>query len=90
MNFESVRSLISAGLGIGFWPEYSWDSIWQKSTNVALLPIKSPDCKRDIIITYNPQFSDNPIVKDFYEFLIQFAMDCKEEHERNRQLNGRI
>ena len=89
MNFESVRSLISAGLGVGFWPEYSWESIWQKSQNVVLLPIKSPECKRDVIITYNPQFSDNPFVKDFYEFLIQFALDCKEENERNRQMNGR-
>ncbi|MGN0153288.1 MAG: LysR family transcriptional regulator [Lachnospiraceae bacterium] len=83
MNFESVRSLISAGLGVGFWPEYSWESA-KPSTNMELLPIKSPECKRDIIITYNQQFSENPIVQDFYEFLIDFAMDCKEQHQRSR------
>lgn len=84
MNFESVRSLISAGLGVGFWPEYSWESA-ESSKNMVLLPIKSPECKRDIIITYNRQFSENPIVKDFYDFLIDFAMDCKEQHQMSRE-----
>ncbi len=84
MNFESVRSLISAGLGVGFWPEYSWESA-EPSKNMVLLPIKSPECKRDIIITYNQQFSENPIVKDFYDFLIDFAMDCKEKHQISRE-----
>lgn len=81
MNFESVRSLISAGLGVGFWPEYSWESA-EHSNNMVLLPIKSPECKRDIIITYNPQFSENPMVKDFYDFMIDYAMKCKEKHQK--------
>jgi len=85
MNFESVRSLISAGLGVGFWPEYSWENA-EPSKNVVLLPIKYPECKRDIIITYNKQFSESPVVEDFYEFLIDFAMDCKERYqERHRR-----
>ncbi len=83
MNFESVRSLISAGLGVGFWPEYSWEDATH-STNMALLPIKSPECKRDIIIAYNEQFSANPIVKDFYEFLIAYAKDCRDRHQKAR------
>lgn len=83
MNFESVRSLISAGLGVGFWPEYSWESA-EHSNNMVLLPVKSPECKRDIIITYNPQFSNNPCVKEFYDFLISYAMDCKEQHQKMR------
>lgn len=83
MNFESVRSLISAGLGVGFWPEYSWESA-KPSKNMVLLPIKSPECKRDIIITYNQQFSGSPVVKDFYEFLIEFSMECKERYQKNR------
>lgn len=83
MNFESVRSLISAGMGVGFWPEYSWEDA-EHSTNMVLLPIKSPECKRDIIIAYNEQFSANPIVKDFYEFLIEFAKDCRDRHQKAR------
>lgn len=77
MNFEAVRSLISAGMGVGFWPEYSWENA-ELSTNVVLLPIKSPECKRDIIITYNEDFSGNPIVKEFHDFLIDFALERKQ------------
>lgn len=83
MNFEAVRSLISAGLGVGFWPEYSWENA-ELTKNVVLLPIKSPECKRDIIITYNEQFSGNPIAKEFYEFLIAFAMERKEQYQKSR------
>lgn len=81
MNFEAVRSLISAGMGVGFWPEYSWENA-ELSTNVVLLPIKSPECKRDIIITYNEDFSGNPIVKEFYDFLIEFTLERKQANMR--------
>lgn len=84
MNFEAVRSLISAGLGVGFWPEYSWENT-VSSKNVVFLPIKSPECKRDLIITYNQQFTGNPLVHDFHDFLIEFAMDCKEQYRKSRE-----
>lgn len=84
MNFEAVRSLISAGLGVGFWPEYSWESA-EHSKNMVLLPIKGPECKRDIIITYNKEFSDNPVVEEYYQFLMEYAMECKEAHQQMRQ-----
>lgn len=84
MNFESVRSLISAGLGVGFWPEYSWVNA-ELTKNVVLLPIRSPECTRDIIISYNEQFSESEIAREFYEFLIAFAKNRKEEYQRSRE-----
>lgn len=84
MNFESVRSLISAGLGVGFWPEYSWESA-EPSKNVVLLPIKGQECKRDILIMQNMQTGRNKIVKEFYDFLISFAMECRDRHQRSRK-----
>ncbi len=81
VNFESVRSLISAGMGVGFWPEYSWDTT-RNYKNMTLLPIKSPDCTRDIIFTYNPQFSESNIAKDFYDFLIDYTKQRKMHHEK--------
>ena len=86
MNFESVRSLISAGLGVGFWPEYSWESA-EPSKNVVLLPIKGQECKRDIIIAYGEQAKNNLIVKDFYKFLLAFAMECRDRHNKSRENN---
>ncbi len=86
VNFESVRSLISAGMGVGFWPEYSWDTT-KNYQNMKLLPIKSPDCTRDIIFTYNPQFSESEIARDFYEFLIKYTKERKEHHEKIMEQN---
>ena len=86
VNFESVRSLISAGMGVGFWPEYSWDTT-RSYQNMTLLPIKSPECTRDIIFTYNPQFSESEIAKDFYDFLIQYTQERKEHHEEIMEKN---
>ena len=83
MNFEAVRSLISAGLGVGFWPEYSWGDA-NSSENVVFLPIKNPECKRNIIIAYNQQFTGNPLVKNFHDFLFEYAMECKEQNRKRR------
>lgn len=44
----AVQNLIAAGLGIGFWPHYTWGS--NETDGVLLLPIKEPDCRRDIVI----------------------------------------
>lgn len=80
MNFEAVRSLISAGLGVGFWPEFTWESAIS-SSSVTFLPIRSPECKRDLIITCNPQFTGSPLVQEFHDFLIAYARDCKEKYQ---------
>ncbi len=80
MNFEAVRSLISAGLGVGFWPEFTWENAIS-SPNVTFLPIRSPECKRDLIITRNPQFTGSPLVQDFHDFLIGYAKECRDKYQ---------
>ncbi|MCC8024269.1 MAG: LysR family transcriptional regulator [Clostridium sp.] len=74
---ESVRNLIAAGLGIGFWPQYSWGPLtsdWgpmSAHSPVKLLPIRDQVCRRQIILMCSPHGVANPIVKDFCNFLIQ-------------------
>ena len=74
---ESVRNLIAAGLGIGFWPQYSWGPLsaeWgplAPQSPVKLLPIKDQVCRRQIILMCSPHGKENPIVRDFCDFLIQ-------------------
>ena len=70
-NPEAVRNLISAGLGIGFWPKYSWGSL--KSPHVVLLPIESPVCKRTIVISCRKGAESNVIVSDFYHFILRYV-----------------
>ena len=62
---ETVRNLIAAGLGIGFWPQYSWESSFSK--HVKLLPIKvrSADARSSLLFR-NP----NNIIARSWNFMI--------------------
>ena len=74
---ESVRNLIAAGMGIGFWPACSWGPL---TTNfggspghfpVKLLPITDQKCRRQIILTRSEKGKKSPIVADFCDFLVE-------------------
>lgn len=64
---STVRGLIGSGMGIGFWPAYTWGSI--RSDNVMLIPISSPKCSREITVVCNNIQSAAAL--DFYDFLCQ-------------------
>ena len=68
---ESVRNLIAAGLGIGFWPQYSWGDMSTK--HVVLLPIKDQVCRRSIILIQSSKGKEHPILGDFCRFLTENA-----------------
>lgn len=67
---QAVRNMIAANIGIGFWPQISWELI--ESNNVKLLPIVDPKCSRDILISYSKNKSDNSKIENFYTFLTDF------------------
>lgn len=74
---ESVRNLIAAGLGIGFWPQFSWGPLTSEwgpmspHSPVKLLPIRDQICRRQIILLCSSHGRENPVVMDFCQFLIQ-------------------
>lgn len=70
-NPETVRNLISAGLGIGFWPEYSWGLFSNKT--ISLVPIQQPVCERDIILTVRPDHISQTVLEDFCHYLSEYA-----------------
>lgn len=72
---EAVKNLIGAGLGIGFWPQYSWGPI--TTGNVALIPIVKPVCKRDIVVIYNQNRPPSPIVNGFYAYLKEYVEELR-------------
>lgn len=45
----AVRDMIAAGMGIGFWPAYSWGNI--ADGHITLLPITDMRCHRTIILS---------------------------------------
>lgn len=68
---ESVKNLIAAGLGIGFWPQYSWGSLTTKQ--VVLLPIRGQVCRRRIVLIRSPKGKRNPVLDEFCIFLTDNA-----------------
>lgn len=75
---ESVRNLIEAGLGIGFWPEKSWGG--DPGPRVKLIPISYPTCRRNLIVSLFEQAKDKQAAIDFMEFLCE----CFEEEKADR------
>lgn len=67
---ESVRNLIAAGLGIGFWPEKSWGVL--PGPQVVLIPIRFPICRRDILVTVFEQAREKPIVEEFLNYMCEY------------------
>ncbi len=63
-NPGTVRNLIAAGSGIGFWPDRIWGD---PSGEVKLLSIKGLDCSREILLRNNhPEF---PAAAGFFQYL---------------------
>lgn len=63
----AVRNLISSGVGVAFWPEFSWGKI--NNAHIKLLKIINPDCQREIIV-YLTDKKNSPVCDEFYEFLV--------------------
>lgn len=63
----AVKNLIAAGVGVAFWPEFSWGEM-EHANNIKLLRIKDPDCKREIITYLLEESSETS--EAFYAYLI--------------------
>lgn len=66
---ESVRNLIVAGLGVGFWPKKSWGGL--PEDRVALVPIGYPVCSRDLLLTVFEQAKEKAAVMEFLTFMCE-------------------
>lgn len=67
---DVVKEAIAAGIGVGFWPEYSWGKIDKR--RIRLLKITDSVFKRDIIITYKKNKQNNSKAENFYNFLTNY------------------
>lgn len=74
----TVRDMIGASAGVGFWPEYSWGKL--NSKTVALLPISSPQCMREIIICRHGGAANSAYVDEFYEYLVKAFKNAQRNH----------
>lgn len=65
-----IRKLIEGGMGIGFWPAFSWGSF--TSARAVLLPVKNPVCKRNLIVHITEEGTKNPNAVKFYTYMISY------------------
>ncbi len=79
-NLASVKNMIMANMGVGFWPEFTWGNI--ESEHVKLLEIEETLCERNIVISCNLNKIDNSNVIEFYEFLKNYCIRKKAESGR--------
>ena len=68
-----VQSIVSSGIGIAFWPEYSWGEV--NTADIILLPISNPICQRELIMELFHRPLQSHHAENFYEFLLkQYAI----------------
>ena len=66
-NALAVKDAIASGIGVGFWPEFSWGRV--NNRKIRLLKITDADFRRDIVITLRKNKQDNSRTERFYRFL---------------------
>ena len=71
-NPATVKNMIAAGMGVGFWPEFTWGEL--DSDGVRLIEIVEPVCVREIQFHYRKNKLDHSTVEDFFEFLTSFCL----------------
>lgn len=71
-NPATVKNMIAAKMGIGFWPEFTWGEL--DSDGVRLIEICEPTCVREIVFSYRKNKVDCSAATDFFEFLREFCM----------------
>lgn len=69
---ETVRNMIAAHMGVGFWPAFTWGRL--KPMDMQLLDVSDPPCRRSIIVRRQKNRVDLRIVDDFFDYLCDFFM----------------
>lgn len=69
-SYLTVRNFIGAGLGVGFWPAYTWGN--EEHPDTVLIPIKTPICERILTVSLHRNRGITPAASDFFAYLDRF------------------
>ncbi len=69
---STVRSLVSAGLGVSFWPRLTW-GFFSDNNPVKTLHIKDVNCRRTLYCSVPPESKNSEATQLFKDFLIQYT-----------------
>ena len=73
-NPYTVKNMIASGMGVGFWPRYSWGRI--ESSDVQLVPVSYPECSRSVIVE-KTENRHSETVDLFFEYLKERLTELK-------------
>lgn len=74
-NVSAVKNLIGASIGVGFWPQHTWET--HEGSGMTLLPISEPKCKRDIIVQLHHESENYEEAFRYFEYLVGFFEKLK-------------
>ncbi|MBE7041449.1 MAG: LysR family transcriptional regulator [Ruminococcaceae bacterium] len=80
----TVKNIIKAGAGVGFWPEFSWSEFPTEDIN--LIPIANPICQRELIIGLHMNQFTPPVVTEFYSFLLEYIKQQTKSQSQQERL----
>lgn len=72
---DTVKNLIAGGLGVGFWPHYTWGQ--GNMEQIKLLPISVPSCQRDIILQLHQHAKQHTEAVSFFQFLWHYLQNLR-------------
>lgn len=67
---SAVKNLIGASIGVGFWPQYTWEET--DESKMTLIPVSEPECKRDIIIQLHSGAFEHEAAAEYFDYLTDF------------------
>ena len=74
-NASAVKNLIGASIGVGFWPQHTWET--HEGSGMTLLPISEPKCQRDIIVQLHYDSESHEEAFRYYKYLVEFFEELK-------------
>ena len=74
-NAAAVKNLIGASIGVGFWPQHTWET--HEGSGMTLLPISDPKCQRDIIVQLHHESESHDEAFRYYKYLVEFFEELK-------------
>ena len=79
-NPQSLKELLSAGMGVAFWPQFSWGS--PETEHVKLLHIGRPKVSRTVTVTKNVKRRFTQPMEAFYQYMVEYFNDIASSQKR--------
>lgn len=79
-NATAVKNLIGASIGVGFWPQHTWET--HEGSGMTLLPISEPKCRRDIIVQLHHESESHEEAFRYYKYLAEFFEELKKNEKK--------